>query len=178
MWLFTLPHFASCKRFLQTSSNLSSCLMTYIERCSLSAHQPSRKQERRQKLLPEPTRLNRYCFRQKLHFLAACCSKRRQEIIRNWGLKDLKACTGHCDNSWFGHCKAFSSSTSRYRQPHGVFKEPGWKTSTKCNLNCDLCLSRILGHSRLPEFYWFFPYISRAGEFLELTRSSMCWWVL
>ena len=87
------------KGFLQTSSNLSSCLMTYVERCSLSAHQPSRKQERRQKLLPEPTRLNRYCFRQKLHFLAACCSKRSQEIIRNWGLKDLKACTGHCDNS-------------------------------------------------------------------------------
>ena len=38
-------------------------------------------------------------------------------------LKDLKACSGHCDSSWFGRCKAFSSSTSRYRQPHGVFKK-------------------------------------------------------
>ena len=67
---FTLLDFASCKRFLQASSKLSSFLLSDIC-CALQPFSaPSRKQERRQKLLPEPTRHKPYCFRQKLHFLA------------------------------------------------------------------------------------------------------------
>lgn len=55
--------------------------------------------------------------------------------------------------------------------PRCVQKEPGWKMSMKCDLHCDLCLSRILDHSR-----WQLSFVDFFRAFLVSGQGSSWSW--